>query len=166
MHIDARKVMTVLVAGMLAACAQQSEVGSTIEMGDAGDAPAEAVETATPDLPTWQAIVTNTEVSSVKGEVALRDVTGPGTFVSIAVEGADPSAAMPWHVHRGDCGSGGAIVGDAATYPLLIADADGEAEAEAEIAVDLDLEADYHVNVHRSVDEIGTIVACGQVTRQ
>ena len=167
-----RNLMIVAVAGALAACSQQGEndVNSALEIGDTTE---ETVETAeemietdrAAELETWQATVRGLNDSAVTGEVALRDVSGQGTFVKIAIDGAAPNAVMPWHVHRGVCESGGEPVGDASGYPPLTANSEGQAEAQNEIALDLKPDMDYHVNIHQSAEEMSTIIACGEVKK-
>ncbi|MGH7475111.1 MAG: hypothetical protein ACRELD_02385 [Longimicrobiales bacterium] len=83
------------------------------------------------------------------------------TVVTTAVTNATPAATHPWHVHRGSCGSGGPIVGDAADYPLLEIDADGQDRAVATIDVQLEDDEDYYINVHESPQRMSSIVACG-----
>lgn len=153
----------VIVAGVaLAACAHQSEVATTMEMGTPGETAAgEAV------LPTWQALVTPTMAESeVKGEVAIRATEGGETYSAISIEGGESGHTYPWHVHSGDCGSGGEIVGDASAYAPITVDASGEGKATATVGIELESEVDYYVNVHRSPDDLATIVACGEVESQ
>ncbi|HET9482066.1 MAG TPA: hypothetical protein VFP98_09950 [Candidatus Polarisedimenticolia bacterium] len=98
----------------------------------------------------------------VEGDADV-EALGQGTRVDIDVRGAASNAMLPWHLHEGICGSGGAIVGDPAAYPPLAADLDGTASSEADIQVTLTPGSDYHVNVHKSPSELETIVACGEV---
>lgn len=152
-----------ILAGVAsAACAHQSEVATTMEMGTPGETVAgDAV------LPSWQALVTPaTAESEVKGEVAIRATEGGETYSAISIEGGESGHAYPWHVHSGDCGSGGGIVGDASAYAPITVDASGEGKATATVAIELDPDADYYVNVHRSPDDLATIVACGEVESQ
>lgn len=158
-----RRWMTTMVAvgaiALLGACTttQEEEVGTTTEMGAEG-----RVVTGPAALPTWEALVSRVAETDVHGEVAVRALSGGGTFASASVDG-DANAVYPWHVHAGECGSGGPIVGSAAAYPALAMGAEGEATAEATLDVTLDPEADYYVNVHASPDDLGTIVACGEL---
>ena len=55
-----------------------------------------------------------------------------GTRVDIDVRGAASNSMLPWHLHEGTCGSGGAIVGDPAAYSPLAIEQDGTASSEAE----------------------------------
>ena len=85
------------------------------------------------------------------------------TVVTLDVEGGQPGAVHPWHVHTGPCGSRGGIVGDASDYPPLALDGDGEDREVATLDLQLTDDAEYHVNVHRSPQDMGTIVACGRL---
>lgn len=151
-----------LAAAASAACAHQSEVATTMEMG-----PPDETVAGDPVLPTWQALVTPTSAESeVMGEVAIRATEGGDTYAAIAIEGSEPGRTHPWHIHRGECGSGGAIVGAANAYEPITVDGGGEGKATASILLALDPEAEYYVNVHRSPDDLATIVACGAVESQ
>lgn len=168
-----KTLATVAAIAFTAACAQQSEVGTTIEPGEAGqegvedtaqlDQPTDALEEQQPT--TWQAIATKVGETDVRAEIAIRDERPGGTFASIALDG-EASHTYPWHVHEGYCGSGGSIVGDAAAYGEVTTDAGGEGQATADLAIDLAPDANYYVNVHASPNDLGTIVACGEVETQ
>ncbi len=98
--------------------------------------------------------------------MTIRATEGGNTYSAIAIEDGDPGHTYPWHVHSGDCGSGGAIVGQASDYAPITVDASGEGKATATIALELNPDSDYYVNVHRSPDDLPTIVACGEVESQ
>jgi hypothetical protein len=94
----------------------------------------------------------------------VRAGTAPGqTAIAINLAGGQAGASHPWHVHRGTCATGGAIVGDITAYPVLRPNSAGAATATALIRVQLVPGEDYHVNVHRSPGELGEIVACGDL---
>lgn len=156
-------LVTLGLAGTgLVACAQQSEVASTMEPGPRGQAVARDTL-----MPQWQALVgPTTDAGTVKGEVTIRATAEGGTYSAIAIEGAEAGSVHPWHVHAGDCGEGGEIVGAASAYnPIEVGDA-GEGRATATLAVSLTPEGDYYINVHESPTDLGTIVACGEVDSQ
>ncbi|CAN5753170.1 hypothetical protein BH23GEM10_BH23GEM10_01210 [soil metagenome] len=100
--------------------------------------------------------------SGVGGSVNVVSAVA-GSRASVSITGAAAGAHHPWHVHQGTCGSGGAIVGGAGSYPALHVSTDGTASASATISVALHDEAAYHVNVHRSPTELGTIIACARI---
>jgi hypothetical protein len=81
----------------------------------------------------------------------------------ISIKGATAGAELPWHVHTGKCGSSGGIVGDPKAYALLKVGKDGDAKGEAKLAIATPESGDYHVNVHKSAAEMGTIVSCGDL---
>jgi hypothetical protein len=86
-----------------------------------------------------------------------------GTTVQIELTGAEPRSTHPWHVHRGTCEIGGGIVGDPAGYPSLRVGDDGRALETAVIDAELQPGQNFHVNVHRAPDDLGTIIACGNL---
>lgn len=93
-----------------------------------------------------------------------RAVTTPGqTAVAINMAGGTAGATNPWHIHRGTCGSGGAIVGDPGAYPPLRPTSAGGATATAHVRVQLVPGEDYHVNIHRSPELLDQIIACGNL---
>lgn len=123
---------------------------------------AEAVETDRAAPSTDIAIAANPGFA-VEGDAAVRELDDGGTNVTIEIRGAASNSMLPWHLHEGACGSGGAIVGDPAAYPPLAAGLDGSASSDATIDVTLSPDADYHVNVHKSPSETDTIIACGEL---
>ena len=112
----------------------------------------------------WNARLGSTTGSTVSGTTEARSGTS-GTTATIRIQGASSGSTHPWHIHRGACGSNGPIVGPANAYPHLVVGADGRATATATVAVDIGVgdEDDYHVNVHASPQNMGTIVACGDL---
>lgn len=92
--------------------------------------------------------------------------TSPTTVrATTTLRGGLAMGRYPWHVHEGPCEEGGAILGDPDEYPVLVPDAQGMGTANATFEARLDPGAAYSINIHRSPDEIGTIVACGDLTR-
>jgi hypothetical protein len=102
--------------------------------------------------------------TSVTGTVRA-SVEGDNTTTTIRVSGLPPRAHMPWHIHEGTCETGGPIWGDPNAYaPLHVGD-DGTAEGTARLVnIKLNEARKYHANVHASATNMGTIVACGNVT--
>lgn len=87
------------------------------------------------------------------------------THVTVSLGSATAGAVHPWHIHAGQCGDNGPIVGPAANYPPLTVGTDGTANASATVLAGLTTGTRYYVNVHKSPSEMGTIVACGNLTR-
>jgi hypothetical protein len=99
----------------------------------------------------------------IAGTASVTFDIGAGQFVATATIMNDlPDAIRPWHVHFGNCASGGAIVGDG--YDPLVINAGGVGHATNTIAFELDPTAAYHVNVHDSPATLTTIIACGDLS--
>ncbi len=80
-----------------------------------------------------------------------------------AVENAVPGGEHPWHVHLGQCGNDRGILGPADAYEPLRVGGNGKAEAEAELPLPMPIAGQYFVNVHASRNNMGTIIACGNL---
>ena len=102
--------------------------------------------------------------SSVRGSVEAKSGPG-GTTATIRLVGGVPGTTHPWHLHRGKCGSNGAIVGEMTAYPPLVVGNDGQTSATASIAPDIGggSDKDYHVNVHASPQNMAVVVSCGNL---
>lgn len=85
------------------------------------------------------------------------------TRVTINLAGAPAGGVHPWHVHQGQCGSGGPIIGDPAAYPPLRPAEGGTVVQSATVGVELNETQQYHVNVHLSPSAMQTIIACGNL---
>jgi len=119
------------------------------------------------DATDWSTQLSSRAGTTVTGSATSRSVGiegGSGTATAnIEVRGATAGARHPWHVHSGTCATGGPIVGEADDYPVLEIEADGTDEATAAIEAGMSDERSYHVNVHRSPSDLGTIIACGDL---
>ena len=112
----------------------------------------------------WKATLAPSSGSNITGKAEVEgEKSDKMTEAEISIEGATKGAELPWHVHTGKCGSQGSIVGAATAYPLLKVKDDGKAKAEAKLQMPVPTSGDYHVNVHKSSAEMGTIVACGDL---
>lgn len=120
------------------------------------------VDPVTDVIGDWNADLSQRGGSSVRGSAVARSAVAT-TGVSVTISRADAGARHPWHIHRGTCGSGGDIVGDATAYPVLAVGTNGVASASADITVGLSEDARYYVNIHRSPQDLDTIVACGEL---
>jgi hypothetical protein len=87
----------------------------------------------------------------------------PVNEASGAVTGTAERAIRPWHVHHGQCGQGGAILGSASDYPPIKIGPGGTGSATATLDVATPATGDYLVNVHASAADLQTIVACGDL---
>ena len=115
-------------------------------------------------------------VESWSGRIAAEDFddlraaasVNSGTFetaASVSIAGARSGATHPWHVHVGRCGSGGAIVGNASAYTPLNVGGNGEARSSARVNVGLEPGGQYHLNIHESPSNLGTIIGCMDLRR-
>lgn len=100
--------------------------------------------------------------ASVTGTAVARVIAGT-TNTTVNVRGATPGARIPWHIHLGNCGTGGPIVGEATAYPVIVVGEDGTGTASAQVQVQLNEAERYHVNLHESPTNLATIIGCGQL---
>jgi hypothetical protein len=126
-------------------------------------APAFVADPTPPPVMRWQASVTGTPQFEAARADATAIRTVGGTTVEIRFAGGEPGATHPWHVHHGSCAQRGGIVGEPAEYPPLQVGTDGTATATALVEFELQEGQPFHINVHRSPAELGTIVACGEL---
>ncbi|HKG95172.1 MAG TPA: hypothetical protein VKA84_24860 [Gemmatimonadaceae bacterium] len=111
----------------------------------------------------WSASLTGKAAFPSVFATARAAVLGNETNVTITLTGGTAGASYPWYVHQGTCASGGPIVGDQSAYPALTIGSQGRAEATARLSVKLNEASSYHVAVHASPSDMGTIVACGNL---
>ncbi len=81
----------------------------------------------------------------------------------VDIANAVPGGDHPWHVHQGQCGSDGPIVGPATSYRPLEVKGDGKATATADLPIAMPASGQYYINVHASANNMGTIIACGNL---
>lgn len=97
------------------------------------------------------------------GWMGQRDGDPDRTRASVSVENAVPGGRHPWHIHVGQCGSNGGILGPPDAYRPLDVGGNGRAESTAELSLPLPASGQYYVNVHASPNNMGTIIACGNL---
>jgi hypothetical protein len=85
------------------------------------------------------------------------------THAHVEITNAAPGGVHPWHVHSGQCGNDMGVVGPADAYKPLKVGGDGEAKADAEVPIPMPTAGQYFINVHASAQNMGTIVACGNL---
>jgi hypothetical protein len=85
------------------------------------------------------------------------------TRIEVSLNNAAPNGRLPWHLHRGTCGNDQGIVGDASAYSPIVVTRSGTGTAAAVINVPLPSGSEYMVNVHASPNDLGVIVACGNL---
>jgi hypothetical protein len=116
-------------------------------------------------MPHYSANLAAMNNSTVHGSATVHSMNGSQT-VNLQVSGGTPGATYPWHIHAGTCADGmGPIVGNAQLYTALGTSGDGTASLMTTLPVTLNDNQRYHVNVHASPTDMGTIVACGDLTR-
>jgi hypothetical protein len=108
----------------------------------------------------WRGQLEPRSDTRIRGAVEAQSAAAT-TGVSVTISGAESGARHPWHIHRGTCGSNGPIVGDPSAYPVLAVGTDGVASASADLNVALSEDGSYYVKLHRSPQDLGTIVSCG-----
>ena len=121
------------------------------------------VPTPTPTPTPTPAPATSLEVtlaeqndSGESGNATILDVGGQAQVTLNLANG--PSTPQPTHIHEGSCADLGGIV-----YPLS-ATVDGESETSLDVSLsDLFDQFPLVINVHKSADEAGTYVACGEL---
>lgn len=82
------------------------------------------------------------------------------TEVSIALNSEGPESPLAWGVFRGSCDAVGTLVGVAANYPPLTAEAPSR---EILLSPRLTEDGEYHAAISTEAD--GTRVACGNLER-
>ena len=95
--------------------------------------------------------------SGETGTVNLLPVSATQTKVEVTVSGA-PAGSQPMHIHLGSCATLGGV-----KYPLnnLV---DGKAETILDVTTNqLVAELPLAINVHKSPQETGVYVACGNI---
>lgn len=117
------------------------------------------------DVVEWRADLLGVDAyAAIRGEAQVSYTLGAQSFMaSIEVLFDEPNVDRPWHVHFGSCATDGAIVGPPEAYPPLMTNADGTDTVSVLVPERVDPAGQYHVNVHLSADQLGTIIACGDL---
>ena len=94
------------------------------------------------------------------GETGTATITqeSDGIKVVVSLKGA-PSAAQPTHIHIGTCGN----IKAAPEYALVSLTDGTSTSAVKGVTLDQLLAGHYAINVHKSADDLGTYVACGDI---
>lgn len=112
----------------------------------------------------WRGTLTGQGATPGITGTTVAHVTDDLTHAIINISGAPSGGTHPWHIHEGQCGDNGPIVGPASAYPPLRPGSDGRATAQVHLAdLELNEAKNYYVNVHASPTNMGTIVACGRL---
>jgi hypothetical protein len=156
-----RIALSALALASAAACASRP-----VETTSTGVAPSAATSPAADmsAMPHYSATLSPVGGSGVSGTAMIHGMNGR-QMVEISISGARPSATLPWHIHSGSCADGMTpIVGDPANYTALGTSNDGTARIMADLPVNFVAGQKFHVNVHASPSDMGTIVACGDIS--
>lgn len=139
------------------------EAADVVADGDIGD-----IIAVTPAVLEWRATLVDIDPSTnLVGDAVVFQNDGEQAFdAAITVRNDSATCARPWHVHFGTCATGGAIVGDPASYQPLVIDSAGAASSDALVRTGLDPAQPYHVNVHYSESQVDRIIACGDLVLQ
>lgn len=85
------------------------------------------------------------------------------TLASVSIQNAVPGGVHPWHIHLGQCGNDRGILGPADEYEPLEVGGNGQAESTVELPIAVPIAGQYFVSVHASRNNMGTIIACGNL---
>ncbi len=132
-----------------------SQPGTATDIGNASS----ATPDKTPVAPTSITIPLASENKSKEEGSATITKMGNKIKVTLTVTGAPKGSLQPAHIHSGSCDKPGAI-----KYPL--ADLmNGASEKTVNVSYEqLISELPLSINVHKSIKDIKTYVACGNVT--
>ena len=97
------------------------------------------------------------------GWMTMREGDSTRTRAYVTIENAVPGGEHPWHVHVGRCGSDRGIYGPADAYRPLRVGGNGRAESTADVPVPVPTSGEYFINVHASVNNLRTVIACGNM---
>jgi hypothetical protein len=81
-----------------------------------------------------------------------------GVQVVVTLKGA-PTTAQPTHIHAGTCGK----INAAPEWPLTSLSGGTSTSVVKGVTIDQMLKSPYAINVHKSTDDLGTYVACGNI---
>lgn len=155
-----RKLLALSASVAIAACATSSATPST--GASVTPPPPGTMSATTPAGASWRASLQSMNGTSISGSASVTPAPG-GSTASINIRDAVSGAVHPWHVHVGTCATGGGIAGPSSAYTPLNVTAGGNANSTAQLPMTLDPTQSYHVNVHNSPSDMGTIVACGDL---
>lgn len=95
--------------------------------------------------------------SGESGEAMLSEIDGQ-TKITLALNGAPTGVAQPVHIHTGSCAELGGVA-----YPLTNLQS-GLSETMLDMPLDeLLAQLPLAINAHKSAEEIGVYVACGDI---
>lgn len=161
-----RKLLALVASIAVAGCATSSATPPETTGAGVTPPPPGTVSATTPAGAslTWRANLQPMNGSNITGSAAVTPGTTGAVTATISISGATAGDVHPWHVHNGTCATGGGVVGPGSAYTPLTVAAGGTASSSATLPTGLDGTQKYHVNVHKSPTDMGTIVACGDLS--
>lgn len=162
-----RKLLALTASVALAACATSSATPPDTSAGPAVTPPPPGTTSATTPAGasvTWRATLQPMNGSNITGTAAVTPTSTAAATATVNISGAVSGDVHPWHVHTGTCATGGGVVGPGSAYTPLTVAAGGSASSTASLPAVLDATQKYHVNIHKSPTDMGTIVSCGDLT--
>lgn len=114
----------------------------------------------TEDEAVMEKIQINLQALSDSGETGTATLTEVDGKVVVTINlGGAPAEAQPAHIHLGACPNPGAV-----EYQLApVTNGNSESTVQTSLA-DLKSKLPLAINVHKSADDIGTYVACGDIS--
>lgn len=165
--MNTRIMVAVLALGIGLGCTTEDRDVATTPDPRADDALVTAEQAGEADLDeervAWRATANPTGNVGPNAEAMIR-VGDEATTIHVDLDGGEPGAVHPWHIHEGNCGDPSPpIVGPAEAYPPITVGSGGEGDAEATVPARIMEDGDYILNVHLSPAQLDSIVACGEV---
>jgi len=96
--------------------------------------------------------------SGENGTAVLTQVSD-GTRIEVKLDGTPKDVPQPTHIHIGNCGH----INKAPEYPLNNTVNGTSVSTVKGVALADLLKGTYAINVHKSADELGTYVSCGNI---
>ncbi|MGI8496058.1 MAG: CHRD domain-containing protein [Gemmatimonadaceae bacterium] len=100
---------------------------------------------------------------TASGSVSIRMIGGStgaaSPRVDVTLTGGPPARQLAWHIHSGDCGSNGPIVGQPGAYGLISTDNQGQGRLTLGLPFGLPQGIPLYVNVHSADGQ--NVIACG-----
>ena len=113
----------------------------------------------------WMGAVKGMDGAATTGTAAMMAGKSVNTTeVTIDLKGETAGITRPWHVHVGSCAKGGGVLGGGRAYTPITIDLKGNGSSTATLAIALPDTGSYYVNVHESSENMGKIVACGDLS--
>jgi Cu/Zn superoxide dismutase len=116
--------------------------------------------TASADAPTTVTIKMVAQNDSGENGTATLTQVADGVRVSVKLDGAPKDVPQPTHIHVGNCGH----INKAPEYPLASTTNGASLSTVKGIQLADLLKGTYAINVHKSADDLGTYVSCGNIT--